>query len=484
MKRIRPPQRADVTAFMRRLFLRTERELIAEINRKRKRGLVDYGEAASLERVQRILKEMVDESWSYVPQMIETIFYRSDKDAAGYRNARVLTATQTAVVQQLGNNLLGELTEASETAYKSVERLYAIGRLEADPFREATLKQVLAQEASGRGWYVTSEQLARDMQNKGITAFVDKAGRQWSLQSYGNMAVRTTARQAEVAAILTADDYDLWQIVKIGTTCPVCAPLEGRVYSKSGTSPDYPPLSLAFGKVDPFGPEDLTNTYLNIHPNCLHALVKYTTIGKSDKQVQRDKEFSNPITNPITRDPRTKKQIEAYREKERARQKLLRDKRKKAVEKSAGSGIIKLTDDEQYALNRYISSESYMLNDKLRQGVGLSGEEIKWKADLDRALDKMPEYRGTLYRSVSDFGIDDVDSFIKSHVVGESMVFESYLSTSKEVYDESFPIQYVIKSKHGKDIRSYSLEQEILFKTQSEFLVTKVMGNIIYMEEV
>lgn len=483
-KRIRPPQTADVTAFLRMLFLRTERELVNEINRKRRAGSVDYAEAASLERVQGILRKMEDESWAYVPEMIETIFYRSAKDASGYRNARVLTAPQTAIAQQLGNNLLGEIAEASETAYKEIQKLYTIGRLEADPFREAALKQVLAQEAAGAGWAKGSAAMVQEMQNKGITAFVDKAGRRWSLQAYGNMAVRTTARQAEVAALLTADDYDLWQILRIGSTCPVCAPLEGRVYSKSGTSPDYPPLSLAFGKVDPFGPEDLTNTYLNIHPNCLHALVKYTTIGKSDKQIQRDKEFSNPATNPITRDPRTKKQIEAYREKERARQKLLRDKRKKAVEKSVGSGIIKLTGDEQYALNKYLSSESYALNDKLRRLQKLSEEENRWMNDLDSALDKMPEYRGTLYRSVSDFGIDNVDLFIKSHIVGESMVFDSYLSTSKEVYDESFPIQYVIKSKHGKDISSYSLEQEILFKSQSEFLVTKIMGNTIYMEEV
>ncbi len=357
-KLIRPPEKTDVTAFMRMLFLRTERELVNEITRKRSRGLVEYAEAASLERVQRILRDMVDESWSYVPSMIETIFYRSDKHAAGYRNARALTATQTAVVQQLGNNLLGELTEASETAYKTVERLYTIARLEADPFREAALRQVLAQEASGRGWNITSEQLVREMRNKGITAFVDKAGRQWSLESYGNMAVRTTARQAEVAAVLTADDYDLWQIVKIGSTCPVCAPLEGRVYSKSGASPDYPPLSLAFGKVDPFGPEDLTNTYLNIHPNCLHALVKYTTIGKSEKQIQRDKEFSNPITNPITRDPRTKKQIEAYREKERARQKLLRDMRQhKEYRAVLGNEIPK--DFETFRKHKQLGDKAY-----------------------------------------------------------------------------------------------------------------------------
>ncbi|HBI63027.1 MAG TPA: minor capsid protein [Lachnospiraceae bacterium] len=324
-KLIRPPQNTDVTAFMRMLFLKTEQELIHEITRKRKADLVDYAEAASLERVQRILQNMVDESWSYVPKMIETIFYRSDKDSSGYRNARTLTATQTDIVQQLSNNLLGEIIEASETAYKSVEKLFTIGRLENDMFREEALKQVLNQQASGGSWTRAGAKMAREMQNMGVTAFVDKAGRHWSLQSYGNMAIRTTARQAQVSAMLTRDDYDLWQIVKIGSTCPLCAALEGRVYSKSGTNPDYPPLSLAFGKVDPQGPDDLMNTYLNIHPNCLHSFVKYTTIGKTEKQIQKDKDFSNPTINPLTTDPRTKNQIKAYRKKEQARRKLLND---------------------------------------------------------------------------------------------------------------------------------------------------------------
>ena len=46
---IRPPKNADVTAYMRMLFLKTEQDLIAEISRKRRRGLVDYAEVASLE---------------------------------------------------------------------------------------------------------------------------------------------------------------------------------------------------------------------------------------------------------------------------------------------------------------------------------------------------------------------------------------------------------------------------------------------------
>lgn len=327
-KLIRPPDKADVTAFLRMLFLRTERELVNEITRKRTSGYVDYAEVAAIERVQRILQTMVDESWSYVPVMIEKIFYQTEAGAAGYRNARVLTSTEMSVIQQLSNNLLGELEEAAETAEKNARGFLTVGRLESDPYRRETLLQVSRQQAAGTSWAKGSKELAKDLQNKGITAFTDKAGRNWSLQDYSNMAVRTTARQAQVAAILTKDpNHDLYQIVKIGSTCPVCAPLEGRVYSRSGTNPEYPALTLAYGKMDPAGPDDIMNTYLNIHPNCLHSLTPYTTIGKTEKQIQKDKDFSNPEKNPLNRDPRTKKQIAAYQEKEKNRRRLLSDKR-------------------------------------------------------------------------------------------------------------------------------------------------------------
>ena len=325
--RMRPAKEDDVTAYLRRLYLRTEQELIREITRKRTSGYVDYAEVAALERVQRTLQSMVDESWDYIPQMIDTIFYQTEKDASGYRNARALTITQTAIAEQLANNLLGEIAEAAETAKKAAQGYFTVARLEADPLREETLKQTLRKEASGSPWIKSSKQLAAELQAKGITGFVDKSGRKWSMSTYCNMATRTTARQAQVAALLTADTHDLWQIVKIGSTCPLCAALEGRVYSKSGSNPEYPPLSLAFGKIDPAGGNELTNTYLNIHPNCLHSLTKYTTLGKTEEQIQRDKDFSNLEKNPLTTDPRSKKQIQAYQNKVRARQQYLRDKK-------------------------------------------------------------------------------------------------------------------------------------------------------------
>jgi hypothetical protein len=323
---IRPPDSKDETTYLRMLYLKTEQRLIAEINRKRSQEYVDYAEVAALNRTQKILQEMVDDSWSYVPAMIEKIYYKSEAAANGYKNAAGLTASQLGIVQQLSNNLLGDIVEASVTAQRNIEETFQVGRREVDKVREAALKSVAEARAAGYGSGKAAVNMAQELRSAEITAFTDKAGRNWGLQDYCNMATRATARQAEVSAILTADpDHDLYRIVKLGSTCPICAPLEGRVYSRSGTNPDYPPLASAFGKIDPNGSNDLSNTYLNIHPNCLHALVKYTTIGKSDAQIQKDKDFSNFKKNPATEDPRSKKQIAAYKEKIRNRQKLLSD---------------------------------------------------------------------------------------------------------------------------------------------------------------
>lgn len=154
------------------------------------------------------------------------------------------------------------------------------------------------------------------------------------------------------------------------------------------------------------------------------------------------------------------------------------------IAKPGGSDIIKLSDEETAALNQYLSFESYVLNGKLRRGEKLNPTELTMIENLDAALDKMPEYQGMVNRSVSDVEIDDVDAFIASFIPGEQAVFPAYTSSSEDVYDESFPIQFKMLSKHGKDIRRYNEnEKEILFKRNSRFWVMKVDGNTIYLEE-
>ncbi len=323
------------------IFLRAETDIINEIGRLRSRGLVDYHAEAALERVQAILRKLENDCWTYVPRMIETQFYvrhpearkpmeipeTPEKHLAGYRNARALTGEQMDIVQKLTTNLMGEIVEGNLTVMAGLEHVL-LGRPEDDLFRRTGLAQAAAMQATGRGVYKALPDFVAALRREGVTAFTDKAGRRWSLHTYGGMVLRTASRQAEVLAVLTENpDHDLYQISKHGTTCPLCAPLEGRVYSKSGTDPDFPPLAAAFGKMDKNGPDDLSNSWLNIHPNCLHQLRQWTPMGRSEEEIRKIKEFSSFEKNPVTRDPRSQKQIEAYRKKEEARARFLRDYR-------------------------------------------------------------------------------------------------------------------------------------------------------------
>ena len=321
------------------IFLKAETAIINEIGRLRSQGLADYHAVAALERVQAILRKMESDSWEYVPLMIEKMFYvrvpearrmegmTAAQNLMAYRNAAALTGEQHAVIDQLVSSLMGEITDATITAYATVQSAL-IGRIEPDVYRRIGLEQVALQQAAGRGTYKMLPGFVEQLRQEGITAFVDKAGRNWSLHTYCSMVSRTTSRQAEVLAVLTADpEQDLYRISSHGTTCAICAPFEGRVYSKSGTNPDYPPLSAAFGKQDPAGPDTLANTWLNIHPSCLHSILPWTPAGRSEEELAEIKRFSNPKTNPLTRDPRTEKQINAYRKKEAARRHWLQNYR-------------------------------------------------------------------------------------------------------------------------------------------------------------
>lgn len=323
------------------IYLKAETDIINEIARLRSMGLIDYHAVAALERVQAILNKMQTDSWEYIPRMIEKMFYVRVPEARkkldvpetpvkhfmGYVNATTLTSTQTDIVQKLALNLATELSDASVVAMSSLENAL-IGRRENDVFRRVGLELVANMQATGRSTAATVPEFVKILQREGVTAFVDKAGRNWSLHTYASMVTRTTSRQAEVLAVLTADPkHDLYKISSHGTTCALCAPYEGRVYSKSGTDPDFPPLAAAFGKIDPAGADDLSNTWLNIHPQCLHVLMPWSAAGRTPEEIQKIKDFSNPRKNPFTVDPRSQKQIEAYRDKEKARAKWLDDYR-------------------------------------------------------------------------------------------------------------------------------------------------------------
>lgn len=319
---------------LKKLYLRTEQEIINELARLRARGLIDYHAVAALERVQKILQKMIGKSGGYTRRIIEKYFYRNRphlytkvertaaEHMAGYINAEALTTTELDIINRLQTSVEGKLVEASLNIQDNLTGVL-LGRQAQDIFRQKGLEMVMRQQAMGSRLNIQQE-FVEELQRSGITAFTDKAGRNWSLHNYADMVTRTTARQAEVLSVVTRDpERDLYKMSSHYGACKLCAPYQGRVYSRSGTSPYYPPLASAFGKIDPAGPDTLENSYMNIHPNCLHSLAPWTEAGKSPQELEKIRRFSNPATNPFNKDPRSQAQIEAYNRREEGRNKWL-----------------------------------------------------------------------------------------------------------------------------------------------------------------
>lgn len=144
-----------------------------------------------------------------------------------------------------------------------------------------------------------------------------------------------------------------------------------------------------------------------------------------------------------------------------------------------------LSDDDIASINKYISSDSYLLNYKLRNGINLTKEEEAFKRSVDIALAKCPTYEGIVYRSLLSSNIESLDEFYKKHSTGNLVFYDAFTSTSLSVYDDKMDIQMVIESKTGKNISFLnSSEQEVLFKRGSGFLVKKIDGRTIYLEEI
>lgn len=125
-----------------------------------------------------------------------------------------------------------------------------IGRRVDDLFRalqlEAAEGTVLGFESTKQSAKAMRERLAE----KGITGFVDKAGRQWSMKTYTEMAVHDCTMNSfreGTRLRLLEHGYDLVVFSSHSGACPKCTPWEGVTVSLTGQTKGYPTLAEARG---------------------------------------------------------------------------------------------------------------------------------------------------------------------------------------------------------------------------------------------
>lgn len=227
-------------------------------------------------QVERLLHELEAEAQSGVATAMTDAYHHGGLAAADelermMRSASVEPLGATRAIDALARETLGcviathpRILRATMDAYQQV-----IAETLSQEAAQSALRQITAEEAgqvlSGVQTRRQASQAALDrLARKGITGFVDRAGRHWAMDSYVEMAMRTgvsnAARQGHVDR-LTGNGFDLVIVSDAPHECPVCSIWEGKVLSLSGASP-YPTLA------------DARAAGL-FHPGCRHSISAY-----------------------------------------------------------------------------------------------------------------------------------------------------------------------------------------------------------------
>lgn len=385
----------------------------------------------------------------------------------------------------LNHRKLDALIKSTKEDMKDVK--YATLRMANDQYRQIIYKaQVYANTGAGTVKQAI-DMASKDFLSRGFNCIEYKDGSRHNIADYCDMAIRTANKRANLMGegeMRKKLGNPLVYISKHGGACDQCTPWEGRVYIddvwSGGKTEDgqYPLLSTAIeGGL--------------FHPRCQHGVsTYYEGINDEPEEVTQAKHNHDKEDKYTQYLQQRQKQYERLAIGSLLPENVLNYQNKaKELQNRIESSKIELSDEEQYAVNQYISAESYILNETLREGLELTEQQKVLINNLDKALNKIPKYEGNVTRSLM-LDKEELNNFVKMHKEGNLVRYKAYTSTTAGArYNDESNIELHIKSKNGIDIRQFNNEeQEILFKRNTKFKVEAVKKiNDIYhiiMEEI
>lgn len=130
-----------------------------------------------------------------------------------------------------------------------------------------------------------NEMIKKSVDGQFITV-VDKNGKEihYNIQDYAELVAYTKIIEAENTAVInTAMEVgsDLVQIDVHNTDCPICAEVEGKVYSITGTDKDFPVMDFV----------------LPLHPRCKHVSTVVFREMLEERGIQKYIDFANGKTD-------------------------------------------------------------------------------------------------------------------------------------------------------------------------------------------
>lgn len=159
---------------------------------------------------------------------------------------------------------------------------FSILRQTQDAFREVARVAVSGRIASGADRNRALQRILNDFAANGITAYRDKAGRKWGIDTYGEMVLRTGVNRAQNDGRLRgyqASGVSLVHCSQHRGADDHCLPFQNKILSTDGAAGDRVVVSPITGEeVTVHVAATLADAMAHglLHVNCRHTLTAYT----------------------------------------------------------------------------------------------------------------------------------------------------------------------------------------------------------------
>lgn len=267
---IDPELALKLASSVSRIYADAETVMIERVSRRLARGIEESGWAerklAEVETLRREAAAEVARLKREGPEAVRRALTQGF--GAGVEGAAVITGEFTGSGSAALEALIGETTQAVTSTH------FQLLRSVQDGYRKVIAESSLPGVVTGTK--TRREAAQRSLEHfarKGVTGFVDKAGRQWRLESYTEMATRTGAGHAMIEGRLTqyqAGGHDLVIVSDAPEECPVCRKWEGKVLSISGKTTGQ--LDRGFRVAGTVAQARSAGLF---HANCRHNLARY-----------------------------------------------------------------------------------------------------------------------------------------------------------------------------------------------------------------
>lgn len=269
------------------------------------------------------------------------------------RNIRQAISVLVDQAKDVGNLCNTTMLQKSQEAFLNILNRYTAAMVTGVESRQQAMRKCIL-----------------DFNNQGISAFVDKRGRNWTPEAYVNMCMRTTSvKMAAEVQMARADDYgiDLVEVDSHPGARPKCAKDQGKIFDRSNRSTKYPHWNTSsYGKPDGI---------LGI--NCGHHIYPYIE-GVSIRRYFPTEDMDT--NNKIYKDTQVQRALERGVRKQKRECMLYAE----LGDREAYRQSSKKLKEKEAQLKKYVDSKSYLHRRKDREYVVGFDEKIPKKSAADK----------------------------------------------------------------------------------------------------